>query len=110
MAPVSDVRFPPHLVSEMIKKNRNKTLLKNVKSSLLGDKRRNEGAVNSTRSKVSSLKVFQVLLCQRSSIPQDICFLYRVRWFASELIEYRCEIHENQAHRFERNYIIAKKQ
>ena len=78
MAPVSDVRFPPHLVSEMIKKkilvekNRNKTLLKNVKSSLLGDTRRNEGAFNSTRSRVSSLKVFQVLLCQRSSILQDI--------------------------------------
>ena len=56
--------------------------------SLLGDWIRNEEAINSTRNRISSLKVFHVLLYRRSSILQDIYFLHRIWRFVSELIEY----------------------
>ena len=49
-----------------------------------------------------------MLLYRRSSIFQVICFLYRIRPFVSELIEYACINTRNQGHPFERNYIIAK--
>ena len=63
---------------------------------------RNEEVINSKRNRISSLKVFQVLLnYRRSSIPQDIYFIRR---FVSELIEYACiNTRITQGPRFEKN-------
>ena len=47
-------------------------------------------AINCTRNRISSLKVFQVLLYRRLSILQDVYFLYRIRLFVSEFGEYTC--------------------
>ena len=73
-------------------------------------------AINSARNRISSLKDFQFLLYRRSSILQDIYFLYRIRRFVSEFIQYSCKrlleirwqwqvvrvykLHENQGPRF----------
>ena len=46
----------------------------------------NEEAMNSTRNRIYSRKVFRFLLYWRSSILQDIYFLYRIRRFVSELM------------------------
>ena len=51
---------------------------RSYESLLLGDWIRNEEAINSTRNRISSLKVFHVLLYRRSSILQDIYFLHRI--------------------------------
>ena len=51
---------------------------------------RNKGAINSTQNRISLLKVCHVQLYWSSSILQDIYFLYRIRQFVSELIEYGC--------------------
>ena len=51
---------------------------------------RNKEAISSTRNMISSLKVFYVLLYLRSSILQDIYFLYRIQRFVSGLIKYTC--------------------
>ena len=81
----------------------NKNALSSVESHLLGDNIRNEEAIrpgavillsskrkskmmlsincDSEENRISSLKVFQFLLCRRSSILQDIYFLYRIRRF-----------------------------
>ena len=73
-----------------------------IQSSLLGDKIRNEEVINSKRNRISSLKVFQVLLnYRRSSVPKDIYFIRR---FVSELIEYaRINTRITQGPRFEKN-------
>ena len=49
---------------------------------------RNEETINSTRNRISSLKIFHVLLYRRSSISWDIYVSYRVRRLVSELFEY----------------------
>ena len=46
-------------------------------------------AINCTRNRIYSLKVFQFLLYWRSSILQDIHFLDRIRRFLTELINKR---------------------
>ena len=51
---------------------------------------RNKGAINSKQNRISLLKVCHVQLYWSSSILQDIYFLYRIRQFVSELIEYGC--------------------
>ena len=56
---------------------KNKNALK--KSCLLGDKIRNEEAINSTQNRIYSLKAFHFLLYRRSSILQEIYFLFRTR-------------------------------
>ena len=50
----------------------------------------NEEAFNSTRNRISSLKVFHVLFYRRSIGLQDIYFLYRIRRFAPDWIENTC--------------------
>jgi len=55
-----------------------KMLFNSIKLSLLGDYIRNEESINSTRNRISLLKVFHSLLYQRSSIHQDIYFLYQI--------------------------------
>ena len=42
------------------------------------------------RNRISSLKVFHVLLYRRLSILQDIYFLFHIRLLVSELIEDAC--------------------
>ena len=49
-----------------------------------------EEAIKSTEKRISSLKVFHVLLYRRSSVFQDIYFLYRIRRFVFELSEDAC--------------------
>ena len=51
---------------------------------------RHKEAISSTRNMISSLKVFYILLYLRSSILQDIYFLYRIQRFVSGLIKYTC--------------------
>ena len=51
--------------------------LESVKSSLLGDKIRNEEADNSKRNRISSLKFPHFLLYGRTSILQDL-YIYIV--------------------------------
>ena len=55
-----------------------KTLFNSVKLSLLGDYIRNEESINSTRNRISLLKVFHSLLYRQSCILQDIYFLYQI--------------------------------
>ena len=50
----------------------------------------NEEAFNSTQNRISSPKVFHVLLYRRSIGLQDIYFLYRIRRFAPDWIENMC--------------------
>ena len=60
---------------EWARKSLNKNAFKSYQSRLpLGDYIKNE-AINCTRNRISSLRVFHVLLHRRSSILQDICFL-----------------------------------
>ena len=54
-------------------------LRRGVKSRFLGDSIRNEEAIISTPNRIYSLKVFHFLLYRRSSILQDIYFLYLIR-------------------------------
>ena len=54
-----------------------------------GDQKRNQEATYSRRFMIYLLKVFHFLLYRRSSILQDIYFLYRIRRFVSELIQGR---------------------
>ena len=58
---------------EGTRKSLNKSALKNCKSRLpLGDELRSKEAIKFTRNRISSLRVFHVLLHGRSSIFQDI--------------------------------------
>ena len=87
--------------------------LESVRSSLLGDKIRNEEANNSKRNRISSLKFSHFLLYRRTSILRDLYF-YTVfhdlflNWLSRA--EYACINTQNQGPRFEGNYAIAKEQ
>ena len=60
-----------------------KTLFNSIKLGLLGDYIRNEESIDSTRNRISPLKVFHSLLYRRSSVLQDIYFLYQIWRFVS---------------------------
>ena len=75
------VFFVSCFLSSTLRSNRQykkNALRRGVKSRFLGDSIRNEKAIISTPNRIYSLKVFHFLLYRRSSILQDIYFLYLI--------------------------------
>ena len=86
--------------------------LESVRSSLLGDKIRNEEANNSKRNRISSLNFFHFLLYRRTSILWDLCFYIVfhdlfLNWLSRA--EYACISTRNQGPRFEGIVILQKR-
>ena len=81
-------QIEPRAASEKVKLYSRPNVTQNRNKRLLAVWR----AINSTRNRISSLNVFHFLLYRRSSIFQDIYFLYLLRRFVSELIRTRVPV------------------